>query len=118
MMYDLSVPRSAVARFSTPSSSQPAVPWPGYRVRIDGDARRKNGPNVFPSENLSTLIRYIARDASSIIPTDPCIPANKSHGAAPRGAPTYLHHPGNVSFAFNSTTTSPRGRVVFMARDT
>ena len=28
MMYDLSVPRSAVARFSTPSSSRKAVPWP------------------------------------------------------------------------------------------
>lgn len=77
-MYDLSVPRSVVARFSTPSSSQPAVPWPSYRARIDGDAYRKNGPNVFPSEILFVLMRYILRDALSIIPTDMCILPNKS----------------------------------------
>lgn len=42
MMYDLSVPRSAVARFSTPSSSRKVRRGQPF-LRIDGDAPRKNG---------------------------------------------------------------------------
>ena len=53
MMYDLSVPRSAVARFSTPSSSRKVCRGQPF-LRIDGDAPRKNGSNVssLPSPNL------------------------------------------------------------------